>query len=99
MNREERRRLSAVPHEGSEPVTVSREIPVTMIAGAGGRQEVVQTDTDEPCYACKCCVLWVKTVEQLRASMLEHENGQHGGFGEALPGCLVCQLLTGAADA
>lgn len=98
MNREQRRHLSATPRKGSEPVKVSREVPVTLIAGADGRREVVDIETEEPCYACKCCVLWVKTAEQLRASIVEHEHGQHGGFGEALPGCLVCQLLAGVAD-
>lgn len=110
MNRQERRHLSATPQPGSRPVEVSRAVPMTMIAGADGRREVVNTDTDEPCYSCKCCVLWTETVETLRAAMLEHEQGEHTGNTvhlaqeeawvrpEPLPGCLVCQLLAGAAD-
>jgi hypothetical protein len=90
------RRLSDTPQPGSKPVKVSREVPVTIISRADGTREVVETETAEPCYGCKCCVLWAATVETLRASMLEHEQGQHKR--QTLPGCLVCQLLAGAAD-
>jgi hypothetical protein len=104
VNRHERRHLSATPSKGSEPVRVSREVPVVIIAGAGGAQEVVEVETAEPCYGCKCCVLWTRSVDTLRLSMIEHEEGLHADCGpkilpiEMFPGCLVCQLLGGAAD-
>lgn len=79
MNREQRRRLSSTPSPRSVPVTVSREVPVSVIMGADGSRQVIQTDTDEPCFECPCCVLWVKTVDTLREAMAEHEVADHAG--------------------
>jgi hypothetical protein len=97
--------LSTTPRPGSRKVTVSRSVPVTMIAGADGTQAVA-VDTEDPCYSCKCCAIWAHGLAQLRAAMIEHEEGQHGMFDQdgsksgepRLPGCLVCQVLVGAAD-
>jgi hypothetical protein len=104
MNRADRRRLSSKPSPGSEPVTVTRQVPVTIIAGADGSRTVVETDSAEPCYACPCCVLWAVTFDKLRLALVEHEDGQHAAEGPPvdfvtrLPGCLVCQLLAGVVD-
>lgn len=97
-NREQRRHLSTKQTPGSVPVKVSHQVPVTMIAGADGRREVVDPE-GEPCYACACCVQWTSAVDKLRTSMVEHEDGEHADCAPTVfPGCLVCQLLAGVAD-
>lgn len=100
LNREQRRHLSTTKTPGSVPVKVSRQVPVTMIAGADGRREVVDPE-GEPCYACACCVQWTGVVDTLRAAILDHEQQEHKLLGcpkEDWSRCLVCQLLAGAAD-
>lgn len=87
MNRAERRaaggkyphppRLSTTPAPGSRPVTVTREIPVTVLASGDGSRQVVNHDTDEPCFACPCCALWARSLDALAAAIREHEDGGH----------------------
>jgi hypothetical protein len=89
------RALSAVPSPGSQPVTVSREVPVTLLAGADGARQVVNHETDEPCYECACCALWARSLDTLGAAMRTHHDERHE-LPELHPDCLMCALLTGA---
>ena len=100
------RALSATPLPGSEPVTVSRSVPVSMIAGADGAREVVDLETAKACLTCKCCAVWHYGLDQLRAAMVTHYQDDHqwiardtAGRAGAFPECVVCQLMAGAADA
>lgn len=99
MNRADRRAGSS-----SSARTVSREVPVTILRDGDGTMSVIEHDTAEPCYECRCCVVWARNLEQLRAAMQLHEDEDHGpGAGPAGPRmqpdrCLVCAMLAGAVD-
>jgi hypothetical protein len=69
--------LSATPAPGARPVTVTREIPVTVLASGDGSRQVVNHDTDEPCFGCPCCALWARSLDALAAAIREHEDGGH----------------------
>lgn len=98
MNRAERRHLSTTPVPGSVPVTVTREIPVTMMQTAGGDRHTINHDTDEPCYACPCCALWARNLDTLAAAIKEHHTAEHLEPQLWAGECLVCALLAGQAD-
>lgn len=87
-----------------QPVTVSREVPVTVLRHGDGRTEVINHDTAEPCYACACCASWARNLDQLAGAMREHSEAAHeltGAPTDASSGavsCLVCVLLAGELD-
>lgn len=88
--------LSAVPGPGSRPVTVTREVPLTLLAAAGGgAPQVVNHETDEPCYECPCCALWSRSLDFLGDAMRTHHEERHE-VPELWPDCLMCAMLTGA---
>jgi hypothetical protein len=99
MNRADRRARA-----GASPRTVSREVPVTILRDGEGTVSVIDHDTAQPCYECRCCVVWARNLEQLRAAMQLHEDERHGaGVPVEDPdadraACLVCAMLAGAVD-
>jgi hypothetical protein len=92
VNRAQRRH----PEQGGQPVTVSREVPMSVIVGGDGSRQVVNHDTDEPCFSCPCCALWSRNLDTLAGAMREHATEPAGADPDAL--CLVCQMLAGGAN-
>ena len=60
-----------------QPVTVSREIPVTVMQHADGSHTVVNHEADDPCYDCRCCALWARSLDALAAAIRAHEAEAH----------------------
>lgn len=79
-----------------QPVTVSREVPLSVIMGGDGSQQVINHETDEACFTCRCCALWARALDQLAVAMREHATEAPGAAPDPL--CLVCQMLDGAAS-
>jgi hypothetical protein len=98
-------KLRAVPEgtPGAVPHTVTREVPVSIIARAGGQQEVVQHDA-EACFGCACCIVWAVNLNTLADAIRHHDRTATDPDGYPNPehdraGCLVCQLIDGNLDA
>lgn len=90
-------KLPEAPDPRGRPVTVSREVPVTLLQTGDGGRHVVNHETDEPCYACPCCALWARSLDTLAGAIRAHAEQEHVVVSPPLqPDCLVCQVLVGA---
>lgn len=91
-------------HAAGGPVTVRREVPVTILTDPDGGRRVVNHDTDEPCFGCPCCALWARSLDELAAAIRDHEDAGHTQAGAPRDfttgeiSCLVCAMLAGLAD-
>lgn len=111
MNREQRRSFgrkgSGKTLRAAQPVEITRQVPLTILGNADGISEVVQLDTAESCFACRCCAVWGRHLDELAGHIRRHHDEGHGQCSEGpLDGpcecaelvpdsCLVCALLSG----
>lgn len=98
MNRAQRRQVVPKGTPGAVPVTVTREVPVTILTDSDGGRTVVEHDTAEPCYGCACCAVWARSLDQLAAAMRTHHDEEHLVPLVHNHACMVCAMLAGALD-